>query len=184
MTDPVARLYGFTQQDYWHFLHYDPDTGLFVWKPRSGNVSFNSRHAGKPAMTTLDSKGYFKGCLFYRNVWAHRAAHFMAHGEHIPHDIDHINGVRTDNRIENLRAVTVAENRRNAARRSDNTSGATGVSWMKTKQRWRARFYANGGEEHHIGLFHCKEEAERVLRDYRAAHGYHDNHGRTPVEES
>lgn len=184
MPEAAPTLYGYTCKQYWTYLHYDADTGLFTWRERDGNASFNTRFAGKPALRTKDSRGYYRGELFYRFVWAHRVAYFMCYNVGIPQDIDHINGVRTDNRIVNLRSVTVAENRKNAARRSDNTSGITGVSWMKTKQRWRARFYTNGGEERHIGLYQCKEEAESALRGYRAAHGYHANHGRSPVEES
>jgi hypothetical protein len=176
----APTLYGFSCDVYWSLLHYDPYTGLFTWKARAADKSFTSRFAGKPAYVTLDSRGYYKTTIYRTNTWAHRVAYFMIHNVCVPHDIDHINGIRTDNRITNLRAVTIAENRKNAALRSDNTSGITGVSWMKTKQRWRARFYDNEGQEHHIGLFHCKHEAERMLREYRASHGYHENHGRPP----
>lgn len=179
----LPRLYGFTRDVYLDALDYDPDTGLFLWKPRKENKSFNTRFAGRPAITVADSKGYLKGGLYYTNVWAHRVAFFMVHNEEIPHDIDHINGIKTDNRIANLRAVSVSENRKNAARRSDNTSGVVGVSWMKSKSRWRARFW-DRGREVHIGLFDCKQEAEKVLRETRAAYGYHENHGREPNVEA
>jgi hypothetical protein len=175
----TPTLYGFTHADYAAAFDYNPDTGVFLWRPRADNPSFSTRFAGQPAMTVKDSRGYLKGGLFYTNVWAHRVAFFMVYNETIPHDIDHINGVRTDNRIENLRAVSVSENRKNAARRSDNTSGIVGVSWMRTKARWRARFW-DRGKEIHLGLFECKNEAESALRARRAAYGYHENHGREP----
>lgn len=184
MTSATPTLYGYTCEDYWTYLHYEPVTGLFTWKERAGNASFNTRFSGKRALEVQDSKGYLKGMLLCRNVWAHRVAYFMYHNMCIPQDIDHVNGVRTDNRILNLRSVTVAENRKNSAIRSDNTSGVTGVSWMASKNRWRARFYTTDGVEHHIGLFHCKEEAARALRACRAAHGYHENHGRQPRAKS
>jgi hypothetical protein len=179
----LPKLYGFTREVYLDAFDYDPDTGLFVWKPRAQNQSFNTRFAGRPAITVSDSKGYLKGGLYYTNIWAHRVAFFMVHGVEIPHDIDHINGIRTDNRIANLRTVSISENRKNAALRSDNTSGIVGVSWMKTKQRWRARFW-DRGTEIHLGLFDCKQEAERALRKARAGYGYHENHGRDPHAEA
>lgn len=59
-------------------------------------------------------------------------------------EIDHINGVRTDNRIENLRLVTRKTNMQNQKQRSDNNSGVTGVAWTEPSKMWRARWYENG----------------------------------------
>lgn len=54
------------------------------------------------------------------------------------HTIDHKNGIRTDCRLTNLRCVTRAVNQRNTSKRSDNTSGVTGVSYWAAHKAWRA----------------------------------------------
>lgn len=68
--------------------------------------------------------------------------------------IDHINGVRHDNRIENLRLATRAENSRNCTKHRDNTSGFKGVSWNKRQQKWECRIYW-GKRFLHLGYFDC-----------------------------
>lgn len=71
-------------------------------------------------------------------------------------DVDHINGVRTDNRIENLRAVTRAVNQRNQKLHKSNTSGIAGVCLVSpgggTSQRWIARWYDTEGRRHEQGF--------------------------------
>ena len=88
-------------------------------------------------------------------------------------EIDHINGQRADNRAANLRDVDKAENQKNAARRSDNTSGVTGVYWDKTSKRWRATLRSTT-----VGGFERKEDAVAARLAAQRAHGFHENHGR------
>ena len=76
-------------------------------------------------------------------------------------EIDHINGIRHDNRIENLRAVSKSVNQLNRAKQSNNTSGVTGVRWHTQRNRWRAQF-----RDEYLGLFETIEEAEAA---YKAA---------------
>lgn len=74
--------------------------------------------------------------------------------------IDHINGDKLDNRKSNLRLCTNQENIRNSKVMIKNTSGFKGVSWMKSKSKWRARIKVNM-REIHLGLFASKLDAVR-----------------------
>jgi len=81
----------------------------------------------------------------------------MCHGYWLSR-IDHINGEKADNRLENLREATNAENLQNRGAPTNNSSGHKGVSWNKRDRRWTARIGA-GGEKIHIGNFLSLEEA-------------------------
>lgn len=71
-------------------------------------------------------------------------------------EIDHINRIKDDNRIENLRVVT---KRQNCCNLSTNTSGIPGVIWCKQQKKWRARIWVNGKNKH-LGLFENIEDAK------------------------
>lgn len=72
--------------------------------------------------------------------------------------VDHYNGDGLDNRRENLRVCTVAQNMANQRLSRANKSGYKGVSWNKEKRKWVAKIKANG-EQKQLGRFHTKEEA-------------------------
>lgn len=171
-------------------LDYDQETGVLTWKPRPaamfrpGNqgaevnaATWNTRYAGKPAFAAVTSDGYLYGGVFGRLHKAHRVCWAIHHGEWPAEDIDHINGVRDDNRITNLRAVSRAENARNKKRSPKNTSGATGVYWHNPTGKWLAHIGADGSKKH-LGLFDDFSTAVAVRKAAEAAHGYHPGHGR------
>jgi hypothetical protein len=110
-------------------LSYNPDTGVFTW--------LNGQKSGKIA-GNLKRQGYIKIniCLVY--YAAHRLAWLYVYGRH-PGEIDHINGIGSDNRICNLRECTSTQNNFNQRKRLDNSSGFRGVTWHKTNKKWRAR---------------------------------------------
>jgi hypothetical protein len=91
--------------------------------------------------------------------------------------IDHVNGVRHDNRIKNLRLATHEENLRNSNMPSNNTSGIKGVSWHSAGRKWVA--YVNVTKKRfNLGLFDTIEEAEQAVRAARELnHGKFANHG-------
>jgi hypothetical protein len=68
----------------------------------------------------------------------------MLHHGYLPKEIDHINGDRSDNRIDNLRAVTRSENQCNRGVLANNTSGYPGVSWHKKSNAWLVRVMKDG----------------------------------------
>ncbi len=161
-------------------LRYDADTGYLYWLPRpeemfpAGNgLQWNGRFAGRRAFTAI-SGGYYVGAIHYQNYMAHRIIWKMTYGVE-PIEVDHINGVRTDNRLSNLRNVTSAENSRNSGRDSRNTSGVTGV-YRHFDGRWRARIWVNG-RARCLGCFHAFDDAVRARKAAEAEIGFHQNHG-------
>lgn len=117
-----------TQQELKDILHYDPDTGLFTRIKRTANCVKIGDKAG-----TIDSKGYVQLRVNGKLVLAHRLAFFYMTGEWPKDQIDHINGVRDDNKWANLREATRSQNGMNRGPQSNNTSGYKNISTLKTK---------------------------------------------------
>lgn len=165
-------------------LEYNRDTGLFTWRnrPRShfkrdkDHSTWNKRFAGKRAFTTSTGTGYLQTPIFGRLQLAHRVAFAIHHG-YWPHKTDHINGVRDDNRISNLREVTNQQNGQNSAMSLRNTSGRVGVSWRKDKQLWGASIRVDG-KTHHLGKFKVFSDAVAAREAGEKRFGFHPNHGR------
>lgn len=96
--------------------------------------------------------GYLRGSLLGTNVAAHRVAFLIMTDRWPSPEVDHENGVRSDNRWSNLREATVSQNSRNRKPRSDNAVGFKGVSWRKDCQKWRA-YICVDGKTIHLGSF-------------------------------
>ena len=171
-------------------LRYDAETGKLYWRERTPDMfiggehsaehicnRWNSRFADKEAFTASDNNGYKLGRISGRNYKAHRVIWAIFYGEWPNEQIDHISGVRDDNRISELRAVTHAENNKNQKRRSDNTSGVVGVDWCKGDRKWRARIRMSGKVKH-IGYFVDFSEAVAARKAAEVEYNFHPNHGR------
>lgn len=113
---------------------------------------------GKPALS-LTKTGYIRVVFSRKEYSAARIIWTMFNGD-IPKDkvIDHINRIRNDNRIENLRVVTQRQNVWNHNLYSTNTSGATGVYWSKRYKKWEASFKL-GNKSIYGGRYHDFNEA-------------------------
>lgn len=157
-----------TQERLKELLDYDPGTGVFTWRiDRTGTAK-----AGSVA-GSLDADGYPQIKVDNRLYKAHRLAWLYIYGELPPHQIDHINRVRTDNRICNLRTATNAENLQNQRKRRNNTSGVIGVSWRKGLSKWQARIMFNG-RCIHLGYYKTIEEAAAARAAAKAKlHTFH-----------
>lgn len=168
-------------------LSYDPETGKLFWKewPQHTFLSgpdqdrycrrWNTIYSGKQAMQTIESKGYCVGRVQGATQKAHRVAWAIHFGEWPVGQIDHINGIKTDNRIANLREVTPAGNSQNRPKRCDNSTGITGV--FRRKAGWSALIVVN---QKHIwlGAFPSKAEAASARKEAEMKYGFHPNHGR------
>ncbi len=84
-------------------------------------------------------------------IFCHRLIYFKFHG-YLPKYIDHIDGDPTNNRIENLRAVSLCQNAQNAKLPSNNTTGVKGVCFDPKSMRWTAVINANR-QSMHLGTF-------------------------------
>ena len=172
-----------TQQYLRQILDYNPKTGALTWKRREDvNASWNTMFANKPAFITVEQRGYLVGRIKSRSFKAHRVIWKMVHGVD-PIVIDHINGDRTDNRIENLRSVARHENSRNAGLPKSNASGVIGVRWNKARSKWVANI-RHSGKQCHIGIFKDFHEAVSARKSAEREYGYHPNHGRAKLEQS
>ena len=157
-------------------LIYNPCTGELRWKRRPHrdwrDLRHNRHKAGRVAGTTQPGGYVFIGidhAKQYRFL-AHRIAWILWYGEDPTLEIDHINRIKNDNRITNLRTVDRSAQARNKGMYSNNTSGYAGVSLHKPSNKWRAAIGC-GGRIRHIGYFDTPEEAsaayqrEKVRRD-------------------
>lgn len=126
-----------TQEKLKQAYSYDPQTGIFI-RLRSHN-----RPAGTEAGHVTD-RGYICVHINGRSYRAHRLAWLYMTGAMPPSnmDIDHINGIRTDNRFANLRLATRSENIANSKKYKSNSTGFKGV--FKDKNRWRVQMTVNG----------------------------------------
>lgn len=167
-------------------LSYDPDSGKLTWRPRNlkwfkneGSFkSWNSQFAGKGALTAYHKKGYTHGRIFDKSYLAHRVAYAIYYGEWPTGDIDHINKVKDDNRIGNLRVVNNQENSRNSKKYKTNTSGFTGVSWCNPQNKWVSRIMVDG-RDIKLGSFGCKLDAVAARINANKKYGFHPGHGKS-----
>ncbi len=154
-------------------LAYDPETGVFTWRVRASNMPKGSVAGG------LNGHGYILIWVRGRKYGAHRLGWLYTFGEWPPHEIDHINGARDDNRLANLRLATRAQNEANTRRSSRNTSGVKGVSWHKRTSTWRAHIVVNGKQKH-LGHFTSINAAAAAYQTAAATHfGEFANPGNT-----
>lgn len=146
------------------FFNYDNITGLFTWKIRTSNRINVGSIAGNE-----NTIGYIQIQLDKRNYLAHIFAWKYYYGIDPINDIDHINGIRSDNRIENLREATTIENNRNRRMQSNNTSGYKGVFYNKRDSNYYARAGLNGTYVS-LGYFNTPEEASDAYIKFTKEH--------------
>lgn len=152
-------------------LSYDPETGVFRWKKSTSNRVKVGDIAG-----TAQNQGYRVIKIDGSKYLAHRLAWKMHYGNDPKDYIDHINGIKNDNRIQNLRECTHAENLRNRGKNKNNKSGYKGVYLIGSKYKAQIGLI---GKITYLGLYDTAEEAHKAYK--KAAkyyHGYFYNGGR------
>lgn len=133
-------------------VHYDPETGEFTNKVKRANAQVGKKLGG------VNAKGYIVIGIDDGIYLAHRLAWLHTQGAW-PAQIDHINGIKTDNRLANLRNVSYTENNQNIRKaRAGSKSGVQGVSSQKNTKRWRVKLQVEG-KQIHIGYFDTPEQA-------------------------
>jgi hypothetical protein len=145
-------------------LDYNPKTGDFIWKNRpidhfnteKGFKTFNTRFSGKNAGCIVN--GYVVIRINNNLYKAHRLAWLYTHGNWPQDQIDHINGDRKDNRIENLRQCSMSQNQWNEKLSINNASGYKGVRFHKASNKYGAQIGHNN-KQIHLGLYTTPEEA-------------------------
>lgn len=151
-----APLPGWPEID--QLLAYDPSTGIFRWKVDR----YRQRIAGEVAGSN-DGRGYIKICVMKRQIGAHRLAWFLTHRVW-PHGvIDHINGDKGDNRLANLRDVSVSANQQNRRKATSNT-GVLGVHRNVAHKRYEVKIVIDG-VRHRFPTYRTLSEAEAVYLD-------------------
>lgn len=158
-----------TQEMVKEYFSYNHDTGSLTWLKDSGSNWCKGKVAGTKAGDYL--RVSFKGKRFY----VHRLVYLFHHG-YLPDTVDHINGNGSDNRIENLRGCTQAENNLNSKIPKSNTSGVKGVSWNKQHNRYKG-IVQYKGKQYFIGYFDNLEEASKNVASKRQElHGLFHRH--------
>lgn len=165
-------------------LVYDPDTGFLYWLERPKEMfasdrlcnAWNAKLAGKRAFTA-ERSGYGTGSILGCLYCAHRVAWALYYGSWPQFEIDHINGIRSDNRIVNLRCVHHADNLKNQKLRSTNTSGVTGVYFCNTYKKWVSKIKVNY-KNISLGYYSSFQEAVKARKLAELIYNFHPNHGR------
>lgn len=166
-------------------LRYEPETGKLFWRERTPEMfkrardckGWNLKFSGKEAFTAKTANGYHHGGIGCTSYYAHRIIFSMACENLHYGEIDHINGDKSDNRLENLRKVSHAENMKNSKIQKNNVSGFSGVHYEMSSSKWRATINV-GGKAKRLGRFANKDDAIAARKEAEDKYGFHPNHGK------
>jgi hypothetical protein len=168
---------------------YDAQEGILRWRDRpaytfadlsleradAASTQWASRFAGKPAGSRR-GKEYVMVYFDKFHHMAHRVIWKMVYGED-PLYIDHIDGDKGNNRIENLRNVSHSVNMKNKSLYKSNKTGVPGVEYHERDKIWRAKIGVGGGQVQ-LGSYATKDEAVAARIAGQIMLDYHENHGR------
>ena len=143
-----------TSADLTDVLEYDPVTGHFTWVGEKSYPRMRGKRAG-----VLQPNGYRNIQIDGARYHEHKLAFIYMHGSAPSLPIDHKNGIKSDNRWENLRAVKHADNMHNQRRpHKNNRSGFLGVVIRPNSSRFWSKIRV-GNKNIHLGVFDTAEEA-------------------------
>jgi hypothetical protein len=134
---------------------YEPQTGLLRWRKPAGRAG---RIPAGTVAGSLNHYGYIEVRVSGKLLKAHRVIWALMNGVWPQHEIDHIDGDRSNNAWDNIREATHEQNLCNRGPQKNNTSGFKGVSWHRPSGKFRAAIKARG-KHHYIGLFSTAAEA-------------------------
>jgi hypothetical protein len=158
---------------------YDPSTGVLTWRSRTPDQfagehaqrlcnSWNARYAGTAAGSADD--GYLKTRIEGESFRCHRIIYKLLTGME-PEEIDHVDGDKSNNRLQNLAPATHSQNMKNVAKKKRDTNRHPGV--FLVGRRWHVRVGNN-----HIGTFGTEQDALAARRNEERKRGFSSNHGR------
>ena len=162
-----------TQKELKKELHYNKDSGVFT-RVKDGIGKGNKK--GNIAGTVNDA-GYIIISIFNKRYRAHRLAWLYVYGEMPSKHIDHINHIRDDNRICNLRDVSHKNNHKNRKLSIRNANGRIGVFWDNDRKRWLASIRVDG-KPIFLGRFAEYSDAVNARKNAEILYGFHENHGK------
>lgn len=165
-------------------IDYNPETGIALWKYRDDSLmgdpnltqSWNDKFAGKPAGSKVKT-GYIVITFKHKletdgkvcKILMHRIAWALVHNEWPESILDHDNGIRTDNRISNLKLSDNSNNGKNSIPRSG--SGYKNICWDKSRNKWLVTLKTNQIISN-VGRYSTLKEAIDNRNKYYILHGY------------
>jgi hypothetical protein len=148
-------------------LSYDPLTGSSRYVKRAKGRSVDKEPG------TLNTNGYLVICIDGKRYLAHRLYWYLHYGYWPSEHIDHINGDKLDNRIQNLREATISQNQRNKP--------SKGYSFHKGSGRFQARIHVEG-KTTYLGWFKTEEEASKAFEESKEKfHGAYAYKGKEKI---
>lgn len=155
-------------------LDYDPETGVFT---RLSTTNFNPKVVAHQRAGSLAPAGYRYVRIGKQRYAEHRLAWFYMKGVWPQEDVDHVNGVKDDNRFANLREATRSQNMANTKVQKNSTTGVKGVHFDKVNQRWVAHMRVDKRMKN-LGRFDTVEEAIAVrAAAFEKVYGQFAHHG-------
>ena len=160
-----------THSELKRLLRYEPETGQFH-RLQSADKR-NSKHVGKVA-GCVAPQGYVYIKIRARNYTAARLALFYVNGRWPSGEVDHINRIKSDNRLCNLRAVSRSENFQNRVDpMPKNTTGLLGVTRSQTSSRFFAMIHVPIRKRIYLGSFATAEEAHAAYMEAKKKYHLH-----------
>ena len=139
-------------------LHYNPDTGKFTWL-----VSKKGVRKGKIAGSKIKTTGYMRVKINFTEYHLHRLAWFYMTGAWPIKHIDHINGIKDDNRFHNLREADNSQNKFNTVMYRTNSIGYKGVTYCKRRKKYLSQICIMY-KQINLGYFDDPKEAHEAYK--------------------
>jgi Drexlerviridae HNH endonuclease len=155
-------------------FRYDPNTGKLYWK----SCTSNRIRVGDEVGNIFGSRvKYFQTSVDGVKMLNHRIIWLLQTGKMPKFEIGHEDGNGLNNKWKNLADVSSTRNNMNLSKRSDNSSGFTGIAKHSTSAKWVVQAQLNG-KYIYGGLFKNLEDAIKVRKQLNKKYGFHKNHGR------
>ena len=169
-------MWDFTQEELKANFNYDPDTGDFTWlNDRTGRWGIKAGDKAGSILKMKCGKRYVRLQTNRTYMMAHRAAFLYMEGW-LPEEVDHDDGDGTNNKWSNLKGSTRKLNALNLRKRSDNSSGVTGVTWQKDRNKWMAHIHIDNKMKN-LGRFEDFDTAVSVRKEAERKYNFNTNHG-------